>query len=82
MCVVICLNRKVFPAKYSNTCWSLIATKDGVKVGAQYAPKDGRITAIAETKFLSSNDETAQDRLMTSVEADGWYSAMTGSMFK
>ena len=25
---------KVFPAKFSNTCWSLIDTNDGVKVGA------------------------------------------------
>jgi len=27
---------RVFPAKFSNTCWSLIATGDGVKVGATY----------------------------------------------
>ncbi|MEE9333562.1 MAG: NAD(P)/FAD-dependent oxidoreductase [Granulosicoccaceae bacterium] len=76
------LESKVFPAKFSNTCWSLIATKDGVKVGAQYAPKDGKITAIGESKFLSKGDETAEDRMMTAVEADGWYSAMTSSMFK
>ncbi len=28
------LSSRLFPAKYSNTCWSLIATDDGVKVGA------------------------------------------------
>ena len=27
---------KVFPAKFSNTCWSLVATNDGIKVGATY----------------------------------------------
>ena len=27
---------KVFPARFSNTCWSLIASNDGVKVGATY----------------------------------------------
>ena len=27
---------KIFPAKFSNTCWSLIDTDDGVKVGATY----------------------------------------------
>ena len=76
------LKSKVFPAKFSNTCWSLIATGDGVKVGAQYVPVDGKITAIAESKFLSKNDESDQDRLATAMEADGWYEAMTSSMFK
>merc|ERR1712167_125927 len=27
---------KVFDARFSNTCWSLVATNDGVKVGANY----------------------------------------------
>ena len=27
---------KVFPAKFSNTCWSLVDTNDGIKVGASY----------------------------------------------
>ncbi len=76
------LKSKVFPAKFSNTCWSLIATEDGVKVGAQYEPIDGKITAIEESKFLSKGDESAQDRLATSMEADGWYNAMTSAMFK
>ena len=29
---------RVFPAKFSNTCWSLIDTNDGVKVGATLKP--------------------------------------------
>jgi hypothetical protein len=33
---------KVFPAKYANTCWSLIETDDAMKVGAQYAPRTAR----------------------------------------
>ena len=44
---------KVFPAKYSNTCWSLIETDDGVKVGAQYAPQDGKIASTSS--FISEN---------------------------
>jgi len=32
---------KVFPAKFSNTCWSLIDTNDGVKVGATYSDMFG-----------------------------------------
>lgn len=76
------LKSKVFPAKFSNTCWSLISTGNGVKVGAQYVPVDGKITAIDESKFLSKGDESDQDRLATAMEADGWYNAMTSAMFK
>ena len=32
-----------FPARYRNTCWSLVAPDDCVKVGANYAPKDGKL---------------------------------------
>ena len=27
---------RMFPAKFSNTCWSMVGTDDGVKVGASY----------------------------------------------
>ena len=37
---------RIFPAKYSNTCWSLIETDDAVKVGGSYEPKDGKITTV------------------------------------
>ena len=37
---------KVFPAKFSNTCWSLIDTNDGVKVGATYEATDEKIAKI------------------------------------
>ena len=29
---------KTFPARYSNTCWSLIETDDNIKVGGTYEP--------------------------------------------
>jgi NADPH-dependent 2,4-dienoyl-CoA reductase/sulfur reductase-like enzyme len=32
-----------FPARYRNTCWSLLAPDDDVKIGANYAPKDGKL---------------------------------------
>jgi sulfide dehydrogenase [flavocytochrome c] flavoprotein chain len=33
---------RVFPARYANTCWSLIATDDGVKVGASLRADRGK----------------------------------------
>jgi sulfide dehydrogenase [flavocytochrome c] flavoprotein subunit len=70
---------KVFPAKYSNTCWSLIETDDGVKVGAQYAPQDGKIASTAS--FISQTGEDAALRKATYEESIGWYAGITADMF-
>jgi len=70
---------KVFPAKFSNTCWSLIETDDGVKVGASYEPKDG---AIASTStFISKTGEDAAVRKATYEESEGWYKGIIADMF-
>jgi NADPH-dependent 2,4-dienoyl-CoA reductase/sulfur reductase-like enzyme len=37
---------RVFPARFSNTCWSLIAPEDGVKVGATYEATEEKIASI------------------------------------
>ncbi len=73
------LKSKVFPAKYSNTCWSLIESDDGVKVGGQYSPADGKITAT--TNFISQKGEDAALRKSTYEESIGWYSGITADMF-
>jgi NADPH-dependent 2,4-dienoyl-CoA reductase/sulfur reductase-like enzyme len=70
---------RTFPARYTNTCWSLIETDDAVKVGGRYEPKDGKIAAV-ET-FVSKTDETAELRRQTQVENMGWYAGMTADMF-
>jgi sulfide dehydrogenase [flavocytochrome c] flavoprotein subunit len=70
---------KVFPAKYSNTCWSLIETDDGVKVGAQYAPQDGKIASTHS--FISQTEEDAATRKATYEESIGWYAGITADMF-
>ena len=38
---------KVFPAKFSNTCWSLVDTNDGIKVGASYEATDEKIAKVS-----------------------------------
>ncbi|MHA7776746.1 FCSD flavin-binding domain-containing protein [Roseibium sp. M-1] len=70
---------KVFPAKYSNTCWSLIETNDGVKVGAQYAPTDEKIASTSS--FISQTGEDAALRQATYEESIGWYNGITADIF-
>jgi NADPH-dependent 2,4-dienoyl-CoA reductase/sulfur reductase-like enzyme len=70
---------RVFPARYSNTCWSLIAADDAVKVGGAYAAKDGRIAAV-ET-FISKTGEPPDLRKAQQAENIGWYVGITSDMF-
>ena len=42
---------QTFPARYTNTCWSLIETDDTVKVGGRYEPKDGKITRRRDVRL-------------------------------
>lgn len=70
---------RVFPAKYSNTCWSLIETNDGVKVGAQYSPTDEKIASTS--KFISQTGEGADMRQATYEESVGWYKGITTDIF-
>ena len=68
-----------FPARYTNTCWSLIETDDTVKIGGRYEAKDGKIAAV-ET-FVSKTGETAELRKQTQVENVGWYEGITADIF-
>jgi sulfide dehydrogenase [flavocytochrome c] flavoprotein chain len=68
-----------FPARYTNTCWSLIDTDDAVKVGGRYEPKDGKITAV-ET-FVSQTGEDDETRRRTQEENMGWYAGIVADIF-
>ncbi len=70
---------ETFPARYSNTCWSLIDTDDAVKVGGRYEAKDGKITAT-ET-FVSQTSESPDVRKATQAENMAWYSGISADMF-
>ena len=72
-------NARVFPARYANTCWSLIAPDDAVKVGGSYGPKDGRITTIEP--FISKANEPADLRKQTQGENMGWYAGVSAEIF-
>ena len=70
---------KVFPAKFSNTCWSLIDTNDGVKVGATYEATPEKIAKV--DGFISQTGESAEVRKATYEESLGWYEGITSDMF-
>lgn len=70
---------RTFPARYANTCWSVLAQDDTVKVGGRYEPKDGKIAEIEG--FVSKTGEDAGLRLQTSEENMGWYAGITADIF-
>lgn len=65
---------RVFPARYANTCWSLIATDDGVKVGANYEPTEEKIAST--DSFISQVGEDAELRRATFLESIDWYNGI------
>jgi NADPH-dependent 2,4-dienoyl-CoA reductase/sulfur reductase-like enzyme len=73
------IKAQTFPARYANTCWSLIETDDTVKVGGRYEAKDGKITAI--DTFVSKTGESPELRRQTQEENIGWYSGITADIF-
>ena len=51
---------RTFPARHSNTCWSLIAPDDDVKVGGSYEPGEGKIKQTST--FVSQKADAADIR--------------------
>jgi len=70
---------QVFPARYANTCWSLLAAEDGVKVGASYEPTEEKIASVSS--FVSQTGEDSALRKQTFEESLGWYAGITSDMF-
>jgi len=71
--------KEKFPARYRNTCWSLLAPDDDVKIGANYAPKDGKLEASGG--FVSQPGEAPDVRKQNYQESIGWYASITADMF-
>jgi sulfide dehydrogenase [flavocytochrome c] flavoprotein subunit len=68
-----------FPARYRNTCWSLLAPDDDVKIGANYAPKDGKLDPSGS--FVSQKGEAADVRKQNYAESIAWYDSIISEMF-
>jgi sulfide dehydrogenase [flavocytochrome c] flavoprotein chain len=68
-----------FPARYRSTCWSLVAPDDCIKVGASYAPKDGKLDPSGS--FVSQRGEDPGVRKQNYAESVGWYDGIVADMF-
>jgi sulfide dehydrogenase [flavocytochrome c] flavoprotein subunit len=73
------LGARTFPARYANTCWSLIAEDDGVKMGGTYEPGDGRIKQVIT--FISQPGEPEEVREQNYEESLDWYAGIVGEIF-
>jgi NADPH-dependent 2,4-dienoyl-CoA reductase/sulfur reductase-like enzyme len=71
--------KEKFPPRYRNTCWSLLAPDDDVKIGANYAPKDGKLEPSGS--FVSQRGEDPAVRKQNYAESIGWYASITADMF-
>lgn len=72
------LDARVFPSRYANTCWSLIAPEDGVKVGATYEATPEKIASVEG--FVSQPGEDDATRAATYAESVGWYNGIMADM--
>ena len=70
---------KVFTPRFANTCWSLVATNDGIKVGASYKATAEKIDKTSG--FISKKGEDSGLRKATYEESIGWYEGITTDMF-
>jgi NADPH-dependent 2,4-dienoyl-CoA reductase/sulfur reductase-like enzyme len=70
---------RTFPARYTNTCWSLIWDDDAVKVGGQFEPRPDKITSTVP--FISQVRESADLRKQTQAENMGWYAGIIADIF-
>lgn len=74
---------KPLPSRLRNTCWSLLAENDSVKVGASYSVGElaGAPGLVAAGSFVSEPGEGENVRARNFKESVGWYSAITTDMF-
>jgi sulfide dehydrogenase [flavocytochrome c] flavoprotein chain len=68
-----------FPARFRNTCWSMLGPDDAVKIGANYVPVDGRLDPSGS--FISRPGETAAIRQQQHDEGNAWFDAIVTDMF-
>jgi NADPH-dependent 2,4-dienoyl-CoA reductase/sulfur reductase-like enzyme len=72
-----------FPSRYRNTCWSLLAADDSIKIGASYKPaaKDGKAFLEPSGGFVSQPGESAEVRKKNYEESLAWYHAIIADAF-
>ncbi|MGD9786094.1 MAG: FCSD flavin-binding domain-containing protein [Hyphomicrobiaceae bacterium] len=68
-----------YPARYRNTCWSMLGPANSVKIGAYYEPKDGKVAV--KLGFVSDSGEDNRTREKSFKESLGWYAGMVAEIF-
>jgi sulfide dehydrogenase [flavocytochrome c] flavoprotein chain len=71
--------KQKFPSAFRNTCWSMLAPDDSVKIGAGYAPKGQKLDPVGP--FVSKPGEDAALRKTTYQESVDWYSSIVTDIF-
>lgn len=71
------------PAAYRNTCWSMLAPDDSVRIGADYSPGHfrDRPVLVARDSFVSLPGERPEVRKETYEDGMAWYQTLTDEMF-
>ncbi|MDX2309432.1 MAG: NAD(P)/FAD-dependent oxidoreductase [Hyphomicrobium sp.] len=72
------------PARLRNTCWSIVALDDAIKIGADYKPgvmAGNKPGLVAENAFVSKPGESAEERRENFQEAFAWYPTLVGEIF-
>jgi sulfide dehydrogenase [flavocytochrome c] flavoprotein chain len=72
-----------YPARYRNTCWSLLAADDSIKIGANYKPEeaDGSAFLASSGGFVSQRSESPAVRKQNYLESVAWYDSIIHDAF-
>jgi sulfide dehydrogenase [flavocytochrome c] flavoprotein subunit len=71
--------KQKFSPNFRNTCWSMVAPNDSVKIGAGYVPKGQKLDPVGP--FVSKPGEDAALRKQTYEESLDWYDGIVADTF-
>ena len=77
--LAILAKKPKFSPNFRNTCWSMLAPDDSVKIGAGYVPKGLKLDPVAP--FVSKPGEDAALRKQVFQESLAWYSGIVDDVF-
>jgi sulfide dehydrogenase [flavocytochrome c] flavoprotein subunit len=64
-----------------NTCYSLVASGNGISVAGVYHPVNGQLTDIEGAGGASPLDAPPEQRSQEAAYADAWFKTITGETF-
>ena len=77
--------RRPDPGRYRNTCWSIVAPDDAIKIGADYAAgvlAGNKTGLVPSNAFVSKPGESQQVRKIVYDETFAWYPTLITQIFK